>query len=206
MTLFFDASTRGELDGIVKYLWENYNSEIDDKIVVSSSQPVSTDYEAKKVLDSSSSGFFQSTVANPWIQLQFVDHFVTVTHYTIKSHSSYPNWLVGWTLEGSIDGTNFDILDVRSGETYLASANCYKRFECSPGSYQYFRIRESTSSSGFSSLIIGGFELFGEYSDNINIVLQPSPTFPMFYFIPFHHLSPYLILTLTPTFFIQIPK
>ena len=37
MTLFFDGSTRGELDGIVRYLWENYNSEIDDKIVVSSS-------------------------------------------------------------------------------------------------------------------------------------------------------------------------
>ena len=103
MTLFFDASTRGELDGIVKYLWENYNSEIDDKIVVSSSQPDGTNFDAKKVLDFSSSAFFSSAVSNPWIQLQFVDHFVTVTHYTIKSHSSSPNWLVGWTLEGSID-------------------------------------------------------------------------------------------------------
>ena len=206
MTLFFDASTRGELDGIVKYLWENYNSEIDDKIVVSSSQPSSTNYDAKKVLDSSSSAFFQSTVANPWIQLQFVDHFVTVTHYTIKSHSSSPNWLVGWTLEGSIDGTNFDILDIRSGETYLAFASRYQRFSCTNGTYQFFRIREPMSSNGYKYLSFGGFELFGTYSDHIDYVVSSSPTFPMFNIMTCHHLTSFFILTLISTLFIHSPK
>ena len=161
MTLVFNASIRGELDGIVKYLWENYNSEIEDKIVVSSSQPSSTNYDAKKVLNSSSSAFFQSTVVNPWIQLQFVDHFVTVTHYTIKSHSSYPNWLVGWTLEGSIDGTNFDILDIRSDETYLASANRYQRFSCTNGTYQFFEFEnqcQATDTNIYRSVALNFLE------------------------------------------------
>ena len=85
MTMFFNASTRGELDGIVRYLWQNYNSEIDDKIVVSSSQPSNANNDATKVLDSSSLAYFSSIDDNPWIQLQFVDHFAR-SLTTRKSH------------------------------------------------------------------------------------------------------------------------
>jgi hypothetical protein len=47
---------------------------------------------------------------NSWIQFDFKDRVISLTHYVLKFHSGHYNYLLQWTAQGSMDGNNWSVL------------------------------------------------------------------------------------------------
>jgi hypothetical protein len=55
--------------------------------------------------------FFTENSPNSWIQFDFKDRFVSVTHYALTSDGQSAHHLLEWTASGSNDGNSWTIVD-----------------------------------------------------------------------------------------------
>jgi hypothetical protein len=110
--------------------------------------------------------FCTQNVPNGWIQFDFKDRVVSVTHYALKSHSGDYNCLVQWILQGSMDGNTWSVLDTRNTQD-LNGPLITKIFECQSDSsvsefYRYIRFTQTgKDSSGNHHLLLRNIEFFG---------------------------------------------
>jgi hypothetical protein len=117
---------------------------------------------------------------NSWIQFDFKDRVVSLTHYALKSHSGCVNFFVQWILQGSVDGNTWSVLDAQNTQN-LNGTSLTKIFPCSVNSsvrrlYRYIRLTQTGKAShGSDVLALANIEFFGlmrnsemkEFSDHI---------------------------------------
>jgi hypothetical protein len=106
-----------------------------------------------------------ATRPNSWIQFDFKDRIVSLTHYALKSHSGEFDWFVQWTLQGSMDGNTWSVLDTRNTQD-MNGKSITKIFECQGKSsvsdfYRYIRSTQTGKTShGRDCLILTNIEFF----------------------------------------------
>jgi hypothetical protein len=104
-------------------------------------------------------------VANSWIQIDFKEWFVSLTHYSLKSDGSNCH-LVDWELRGSLDGNAWVVLDQRhtkdlDGPSITQMFWCNGEGTCTK-SYRYIRLYQTgKNSSRYDYLQLGNIEFFG---------------------------------------------
>jgi hypothetical protein len=119
------------------------------------------------VVDSDwTSWWCSNDIANSWIQFDFKDRVVSLTHYALKSHSSSSDWFVQWTLLGSTDGNSWTVLDRRHTQD-LNGRSITKIFECNENGAvgrfsRYIRLTQTgKTSSNHDYLVLTNIEFFG---------------------------------------------
>jgi hypothetical protein len=114
--------------------------------------------------------FYTENRPNSWIQFDFKDRVVSLTHYALKSHSGEINWFVEWTLQGSMNGNTWSVLDTRNTQE-LKGKSITKIFECQSISsvsefYLYIRLTQTGETShGEDYLILTNIEFFGSIAN-----------------------------------------
>jgi hypothetical protein len=125
-----------------------------------------------QVVDSDwTSWWCSKDVANSWIQFDFKDRAVSLTHYALKSHSGGGDWFVQWPLLGSTDGNSWTVLDRRHTQD-LNGLSIIEIFECNESSrvgsfYRYIRLTQTgKNSSNHDSLKLTNIEFFGSMKNS----------------------------------------
>jgi hypothetical protein len=112
--------------------------------------------------------FYTHNSANSWIQFDFKDRSVSLTHYALKSdgHTYGSYHLLEWTISGSNDGKDWTILDEQNTQD-LNGNYVTKMFCCGDSSsvsqfYRYIRLTQTgKNSSGHDHLMLANIEFFG---------------------------------------------
>jgi hypothetical protein len=125
--------------------------------------------------------WYTQSSPNSWIQFDFKDRFVSLTHYTLKSDGYTTHHLLQWTLQGSIDGNSWTDLDRRNTQelngNYVTKIFPCAEFESSstPHFYRYIRLTQTGKDSyGSDNLMLAGFECFGSIVTSANLGFVPS--------------------------------
>ena len=105
----------------------------------------------------------QQTIYGEWIQYQLATP-VSITSYVLHPRSTLPDrYPIAWTLAGSVDGVNWNVLDTQSGKTNTLWGISYAVSGASPV-YSYFRIIftqvNNLSIGGYGHVDFGGFILY----------------------------------------------
>jgi hypothetical protein len=112
-----------------------------------------------------------SSVPNSWIQFDFKDRIVSLTHYALKSDGSSGNHLLEWAVQGSMDGLSWTDLDRRHTQD-LNNNYITKIFSCDatfsqPHFYRFIRLQQTgKNSSGSDYLMLANFECFGTMANS----------------------------------------
>jgi hypothetical protein len=116
---------------------------------------------------------------NSWIQFDFKDHLVSITHYALKSDGhGGSHHLLEWAVQGSIDGLSWIDLDRRRTQD-LNNNYITKIFSCDatasqPHFYRFIRLLQTgKNSSGNDHLMLANFECFGSMA-NAPPIASPS--------------------------------
>jgi hypothetical protein len=91
--------------------------------------------------------FATTSKPNSWIQFDFKDRVISLTHYVLKSHSGHYHYLLQWTVQGSMDGNHWSALDDQNRQD-LNGKSITKMFECHGNSpvfdfYRYIRFTQT---------------------------------------------------------------
>jgi hypothetical protein len=119
---------------------------------------------------------------NSWIQFDFKDRVVSLTHYALKSDGNNAHHLVEWTVQGSIDGISWTDLDRRHTQE-LNNTSVTKIFSCNvpfsqPHFYRFIQLMQNgKNGSGSDNLMLGNFECFGSMvtASPIEVVRDGNP-------------------------------
>lgn len=159
-----------EFSGIINYLYEQSNGKIENKINFTSSSVYQNQDEnlSKNVASFNDENVrFASDEPNSWMTLDFKNHSVIPTNYTIKTSNSYvgKNHLKNWVIEGSNDNKNFEILDEEKDCPHLNTKNIVHTFTINNSQskqFRFIRIRlTGQNMNNNNHLTIGSFELYG---------------------------------------------
>jgi hypothetical protein len=110
--------------------------------------------------------FYTQNSANGWIQFDFKDRSVSLSHYALKSDGDDSCHLLQWGLSGSNDGNDWTILDERNTQD-LNGNYVTKMFRCNETSsvsqfYRDIRLTQTgKNSSGHDYLLLANIEFFG---------------------------------------------
>jgi hypothetical protein len=120
---------------------------------------------------------------NNWIQFDFKDWIVSLTHYSLKSDGCSSHHLLAWELCGSMDGNTWVVLD-RQETNELNGNYLTKIFSCSaeascPDFYRYIRLRETgKNSAGSNYLMLANVEFFGSMMKSENTQMASAASSP----------------------------
>jgi hypothetical protein len=113
--------------------------------------------------------FYTQNLANSWIQFDFKDRLVSLTHYSLKSGGASGYHFLEWTISGSNDGNSWTIVDDQKTQV-LNGKYITKLFECGDKSsvssfspfYRYLRLTQTgKNSSKNDHLDLSNIEFFG---------------------------------------------
>ena len=103
-----------------------------------------------------------------WLCFDFKERKVMPTHYSLKSFASSKQYhnIQSWNIEGSNDGTKWEVLDSRQNEKSLDDKDASNTFEITNSSdfYRYLRIHQTgpnTYKNTDYRFIIRSIEYFG---------------------------------------------
>ena len=158
--------------GIINYLRTKTSNKIENEIKFTASSVVSSgvSYQPQNVslFDDRSKCFESDNQPNNWISLEFKEHRVIPTHYTIRSTNwCGKNWchMRSWAVECSNDGSSWDTLDSQSNSEYLNGSGLFHTFALQnqqSKEYRFIRIRSTGPNwSGNNFLIFDSFEIYG---------------------------------------------
>jgi hypothetical protein len=104
----------------------------------------------------SSSCWMSKNEANSWICFEFKRHSISLKNYTLKSRSCDPGFVHPreWVVEGSNDGSGWELLDSRNTED-LNGLSIVKTFNCSTAKssdfFRFIRLRQTGVNCGAGS-------------------------------------------------------
>ena len=158
-----------EFKGIINYLREKSGGNIVNEInftASSNNNPNSSywkDVHNIALFDDKNVGcYYTKDVQNSWICLDFKNHKVIPTDYTIKTADSpRPKC---WIIEASNDNSTWDPIDVQNDCPYLNGSGYSHSFKISkPNSneYRYIRIRQTQIYNKYNHLGLRSFEIYG---------------------------------------------
>lgn len=108
--------------------------------------------------------FASENKPNSWVVLDFKEHRIIPTNYTIGStnNSYHP---INWTVEGSTDNVNWEIIDMQENCQSMNGNNVVQTFDIKKknnAKFQYLRIRQTGPSSCNNNFFrFNSFEIFG---------------------------------------------
>jgi hypothetical protein len=115
--------------------------------------------------NSSLNCFATNNEPNSWICIEFKNHRIKPTHYSIRSRID-GDWhhLRSWNLEGLTDDGKWVRLDCRTGTTDLAGAGAVRTFSIgSVCEVRSVRLQQpGANSSNGNHLVLKSIEFFGE--------------------------------------------
>jgi hypothetical protein len=101
--------------GLISHLTELSGGNVHLRNIVTVSCSSTRKKEYWNVLDYDWDGYWESNdQPNSWIQFDFKDRFVSLTHYALKSDGDGGHHLLQWTVQGSVDGHSWINLDRRN--------------------------------------------------------------------------------------------
>jgi len=133
----------GIFDGLSKKLGRNLADSSDVDVTASSDQGNS--WVPKNVLKNDDSYWESQNLPNSWIQFDFKQRKVSITSYSFYVY----NKIKSWKVEGSTDGSTFEIIDNKVDTTDFQNSNrkfndpsAQKNFPVQPNNkyYRYIRI------------------------------------------------------------------
>ena len=155
---------KGEQNGILSHLIGIYKGNLHDKGIITLSANKNCYSEALGTTYFSSSQSTGEDAENQWIQYDFKQNKIQLTHYTIKNNYTYGH-IQQWKLLASNNGVNFDTIDTRdiidpNGKESIKTYNILSPYN--QKSYRIFRILQiGRNSNGTHSLCYSGFEFYG---------------------------------------------
>jgi len=124
----------------------------------SASSELSTSRQAWNALDDTTGFWVTNATTTGWLQYNFASA-ITIARYTVASAATNPaRTPKDWTFEGW-NGTSWDILDTRSGETGWSASETRAYDIASPASYTNYRINVSANDGDATYLQIGELEM-----------------------------------------------
>jgi len=155
----------GIFDGLSKKLGRNLADSSDVDVTASSDQGSS--HGPKNVLRNDGSCWYSQNLPNSWIQFDFKERKVSITSYTMNDYHRVKSWKV----EGSTDGSTFEIIDNKVDTTDFQNSNQHfndpisqKNFPVQPNNKYYRYIRITSTSKSWYKLdyfILYRVEFFG---------------------------------------------
>ena len=156
----------GIFDGLSKKLGRNLADSSDVDVTASSYH--SDPYLPKNVLKNDDSAWISQNLPNSWIQYDFKQRKVSITSYSINVRH---NQLKSWKVEGSEDGSHFDMIqcqndtqDFKSIQGKFNQPNSQKNYQVNPNNKYYRFIRFTSTSKTWDNCDYFQFfriELFG---------------------------------------------
>ena len=144
--LSFEASGQREFAGIIDYLRTKSNGKVDDEINFMSSSNDGGDYPSYvprtvALFDDHSKCFVSGNKPGSWICLDFKEHRVIPTDYTIRSCDGGTNnhHLKSWVVECSNDNNEWKVVDERENESSLNGPLCAHIFKIQQGNSEEYR-------------------------------------------------------------------
>ena len=173
----FQWSDQNEFKGIIHYLREKSNNQIENEINITASTTVNNSecYQPRcVVLFEDQQHFFHSqNVENNWLCFDFKEKRVIPTHYTVRSYPSGANahHPKTWVIEGSNDNSSWDKIDEEVNCAHLNGLNVSHTFEMNKqnsNEYKYIRMRLTGPNwANYNYLMVDSFEIYGR-------LIQPS--------------------------------
>lgn len=164
----FPFTEQNKFQGIISYLRTKSGGKITNEINFTASSNNNPNYqnyghvESIAIFEDDSKCFWTQDIQDSWICLDFKDHLVIPTDYTIKTCCGTP-YPKGWIIEASNDNNSWEQIDSQNNCSNLNGSNRSCSFKISKQNskeYKYIRIRQ-TQSWGSNHLGIGSFEIFG---------------------------------------------
>jgi len=152
----------GIFDGLSKKIDKNLADSSDVDVTTSSildNNPGS--YIPKNVLNNTNSYWCSQNLPNSWIQFDFKERKVSITSYSMN----VGNRVKSWKVEGSTDGSTFEIIDNKVDTTDFQNSNMnfddprsQKNFPVQPNNKYYRYIRITSTSKSWHN-----YDYFGLY-------------------------------------------
>jgi hypothetical protein len=152
--------------GIIASLTAKHGGNVHDLGIVSIRATSNTE-NAKAAADVTANNIFQSGgESNPEITYDFKNMKVSPTHYLLRSHPSYgenSHHPKQWHVDGSLDGSNWVLLDSRQNCNKLNGQNFTRKFSIGRvGEWRFIRFQmTNTNWAGSWNLYLAAFEIFG---------------------------------------------
>lgn len=166
----FPFTSNNEFNGIINYLREKSNGNITNEIdftASSSYNEISDNFGHVSniaIFDNDEKGFFTKSIPNSWICLDFKDHKIIPTDYTINTCSGGP-YPMSWVIEASNDNnSSWDPIDEQRDYPDFNGPNLSHSFKIGKENlkeYRFIRIRQIKTYNNSNHLGIGSFEIYG---------------------------------------------
>lgn len=94
-----------------------------------------------------------------------------ITHYTIRSHPQNLNYMQAWTLEGSNNGNNYQIIHNKTQNSELNNSGIgHYRVNARRLGFRYFRIKQTmVTVEKRSNMRISGLDFYGTFAPHQTI-------------------------------------
>jgi hypothetical protein len=162
------GSTSSSLfSGLIHHLCQKYDGNVHERCVVNITCSSNYRNNCWQVVNYDWNDWFETQNSpNSWIQFDFKDRLVSLTHYALKSDGDWSYHLLEWTISVSNDENSWTIVDHQKTQD-LKGQYITKLFECCDQSsnskfYRYFRLTQTgKDSSGNDYLDLSNIEFFG---------------------------------------------
>jgi hypothetical protein len=164
----FLPQTGAPLDGVIADLTRKHGGNVHERDIVkvsaSSVSGNSSSYgahNAVNLVNHQQNLFHSDSTANQWLCYDFKDRRIELSDYSIAAHTSY--FLRSWIIEGSEDGSSWNVLDERKDNTEADSNHPITTFSVSTRmKSRFIRLGQTGKcSSNQDWLVLYGFEVFG---------------------------------------------
>jgi hypothetical protein len=173
-------STESPFNGLIHHLTKVCGGNVCERGVVDITCS-STEYnKCLQVADHDWNDYwYTNSVANSWIQFDFKNRRVSLTHYTLKSDGCNGHHLLEWTVAGSRDGVSWDPIDCRKTQelngNYITKTFALSTSLSGTPFYRYIRLTQTGKSSNNNDyLMLAVVEFFGRMTDHSGLPLQSS--------------------------------
>jgi hypothetical protein len=157
--------------GIITHLRQKHNGDLCDLgiIAVTASSEHIAHWVGRNCIDhNSTKGFCSQSKADQWLQLDFKDSRIRVTHYSILSRREWGKATyhpMSWAVAVSEDGQSWSIVDHVERDDHLNGSGLEHTFAITtPTIGRYFRLRQTgPTADGYHYFTFVNLELFGRF-------------------------------------------
>lgn len=159
-----------EFKGIINYIRNNSNQNINDAINVTSSSVYPYDNFSEPryavLFEEQNKSFHSNSSPNSWFCIDFKKYMLNPTNYTIKSSHRFENNPKSWAIEGSNDHEHWEIIDEQTDCSLVKERNSVHTFQMNqPKSKEFRYIRMRSTGPSWSSgnfLFVNSIEFYGK--------------------------------------------
>ena len=170
----------GSLNGIFRYIYNNYQEKLASFISFSSTEILSGRANAQTLFDPNNNGddasnnFHTINETNSFVQVSFKRKRVILSHYTLMSRNENctktpqhcDQYLLQWKLEASNNNRTWTELHVQEQTAALKGQGLKITCQCTKlGSYKHFKLTNTGGTSNSENdhyLVLHRMEFFGE--------------------------------------------